>query len=928
MNPSAFLCRLILLCSVLLFAACSDNAATTGPNDAAVNADLVNPGDTPAPVDGTVTDTPSTPDSTEDSAQPQDTAVADTAICEGCFGWPCADNDDCNSGWCLDGPDGKVCSETCDGDCPEGWSCKAVSTGGSDVSFICVYVQLEYCRPCNEAADCVNPLLTNEKGYCQPQGEGEGSFCAPVCFEDGDCPASASCVATQVDGEDVSLCKPKDGQCTCSSAAISEEASTNCLVTNELGSCQGTRYCAPEGLTECDATPAVQEICNGVDDNCSELVDGADPTLELQPCESQDGVCEGAIKASTLCVGGEWQACDPVVYEAHNPAFEPMMELTCDGLDNDCDGSADEDFTLTTLDGTELSGVGVPCGTGACAGGETVCNAENNGIICSTEAAKTEVCDGIDNDCDGLVDGADFDLVLEPCAKNVGVCEGLIMTTDYCVDGTWKACTDEDYLAYNDTYEPEAETVCDGLDNDCDGAVDDDFLLTQLDGSTVQGVGQPCGLGACVGGVTLCGGDEASIICSTAGESSPEICDGIDNDCDGLIDTADPDLVLAPCENQKGLCDGSVKPAPLCVNGQWQPCEDAQYTAHAAAYNPNSETSCDGVDEDCDGAVDDDFTHTQIDGAQVKGAGKSCGVGACQGGITACNDAKDGLVCPTEENVSGEVCDGVDNDCDGQLDAADDQLQIIPCGNQKGVCDGAMQVANNCKSGSWVSCGNDVYSSHSKAYKAGSEKGCDAKDNNCNGLVDEGLSFDVDGDGHYKIGSCLQPADDCDDNNKNIYPGNVEQCDNIDNNCDGSTDPNGSAGCNTYYKDADSDTWGVAQSVCSCAKNSPFTATKSGDCYDSNNKAKPGQVSYYGSNRGDGSFDYNCDNAQEKKWTKKSGNCAFFNDLCSGEEGYESVPACGKNGTWVSGCYYSTDGWPWEWGCYWGSKQTRKQECR
>ena len=237
-------------------------------------------------------------------------------------------------------------------------------------------------------------------------------------------------------------------------------------------------------------------------------------------------------------------------------------------------------------------------------------------------------------------------------------------------------------------------------------------------------------------------------------------------------------------------------------------------------------------------------------------------------------------------------------------------------------------MAANCQGGNWVDCGNDVFSAHSKAYKAGSELGCDNKDNNCNGVVDEGLSFDVDGDGHYVIGSCLQPADDCDDNNKNIYPGNVEQCDNIDNNCDGSTDPNGSAGCNTYYKDGDGDTWGVAQSVCSCSKTSPFTATKSGDCYDSNNKAKPGQVSYYPTSRGDGSYDYNCDGAQEKKWTKKAGNCAFFNDLCSGEAGYESVPACGKDGTWVSGCYYSSSGWPWEWGCYWGSKQIRKQECR
>ena len=83
MNQYAFLCRLSFLCSVLVFAACSDNAATTGPNDAAVSADLVNPGDSTAPADATVTDTPGVPDAVQDTTAPQDVSEPDTAICEG-----------------------------------------------------------------------------------------------------------------------------------------------------------------------------------------------------------------------------------------------------------------------------------------------------------------------------------------------------------------------------------------------------------------------------------------------------------------------------------------------------------------------------------------------------------------------------------------------------------------------------------------------------------------------------------------------------------------------------------------------------------------------------------------------------------------------------------------------------------------------------
>jgi hypothetical protein len=83
-----------------------------------------------------------------------------------------------------------------------------------------------------------------------------------------------------------------------------------------------------------------------------------------------------------------------------------------------------------------------------------------------------------------------------------------------------------------------------------------------------------------------------------------ELCNGVDDDCDDATDARDRSLELALCENQNGVCGGATKPAGLCAGGFWGACGPAHYGAHSPSYEP-VETSCDSLDNDCDGIPDE-----------------------------------------------------------------------------------------------------------------------------------------------------------------------------------------------------------------------------------------------------------------------------------------------------------------------------------
>ncbi len=391
-------------------------------------------------------------------------------------------------------------------------------------------------------------------------------------------------------------------------------------------------WCPPQPDNTIQSMEVIVEVCNSEGQRCEFGVDPECPppqilhqsacrlAFECPPGSSLDFLQWFECQLADGSIGQQRVLCDKGRI-VHGPCVLCEPEI-CDNADNDCDDRIDEDP--------------IPCedecgpGAGLCINGEIV--------ECVNREPSEEVCNHIDDDCDELVD-----------------------------EGQRNACDDCGEVP---------QDVCDGVDNDCDNLIDENL---------VRECETPCGLGleTCLDG---------QWVSCTARQPQDEECDGLDNDCDGIPDeginclcTIDQVGVLFPCSEDPLACGIGFKTCE-CLDVDCEILQMGDCKALCAHLPPDPNQQCDptlgratnpelcnNFDEDCDGLVDENLTQ-----ACYTGPRETLNIGICTPGEQTCIEGAWGApdpagiwnrdLCGGEVTPQEEICNGADDDCDGQTD--------------------------------------------------------------------------------------------------------------------------------------------------------------------------------------------------------------------------------------------------------------------
>jgi len=521
------------------------------------------------------------------------------------------------------------------------------------------------------------------------------------------------------------------------------------------------------------------------------------------------------------------------------------------------------DYTYNDGDGDGYgAGAATPCGNAL---NDTDCNDGASSIY----PGATEMCNGVDDDCDGTADDGLTFLDYYVDADGDGYGDAGATAVNSCAPVAGSVADNTDCNDANASINPGISEICNGVDDDCDFVADDGlaFLDYYTDGDG-DGYGD-AGATAVNSCAPVAGSVADNTDCNDANASinpgASEICNGVDEDCDFVADDGLTFLDYYTDADGDGYGDAGATAMNSCAPVAGSVTNNTDCNDANASINPGASEICNGVDDDCDGSADDGLPFTTYyadadgDGFGDAGSTTSTCDGTPAGYVTDNTDCNDALV--TYVDIDGDgfgsgspVACGVGNnsDCypldityaDGDGDGFGGDV-LAPCGViNSDDCDDAMLlyvdidgdgfgsgspaacgVANNSDcwplditytdgdgdgygAGAPSACGSSLNNTDCDDLIAttypGAPELCNAVDDDCDGSADEGLVFttwyaDADADLYGDAGVSTSTCDgaptgyvadntDCDDTQSTVYPGATEICDGLDNDCDGDTD--------------------------------------------------------------------------------------------------------------------------------------------
>ncbi|MEN0064417.1 MAG: MopE-related protein [Myxococcota bacterium] len=633
-----------------------------------------------------------------------------------------------------------------------------------------------------------------------------------------------------------------------------------------------------DGVTTCDndcndldplVNPSATEVCDAIDNDCDGTADGGTAIDALTWYADGDGDGFGDIDVTALdCVQPMGFVADATDCDDLIASINPDGIEICNGLDDNCnnniDGSEATDATPFYAD-TDGDGFGdatdevFDC---AAPTGFVANNTDCNDGDVDINPGEAELCDGFDNNCDGDTDDAssidaltyyedlDGDLYGN-AAMSQNSCSpvaGFVLDSTDCDDGA---------AAVN----PGAIEVCDSIDNDCNGSIDPS---TSADATTYYADTDDDGFGNLAVPQDACSQPLGFVLDSTDCDDvrsfvfpgAPEVCDSFDNDCNGTTDG--PLSVDASTWYADADADGFGNPAVSqleCVQPSGFVSDNRDCDDGAAAVNPDATEMCDSIDNNCDMMIDDPsssdastwYADTDADGFGNAAVNQL----ACtqpSGFVSDDRDCDDGAAAVNPDAT--EVCDSIDNNCDATIDepTASDASTWYADTDADGFGNAAVnQIACNQPSG-FVSDSRDC-DDGAAAVNPDATEVCDSIDNNCDATIDEPTASDAstwyadtdaDGFGNAAVNqlACNQPSGfvadnrDCDDGAAAVNPDATEVCDSIDNNCDATIDEPTASDASTWYADTDADGFGnAAVNQIACNQPGGFVANNT-DCDD------------------------------------------------------------------------------------------------